>query len=57
MINATAFSWISTILTIVCLCWCIGLGLFVLIRSIVFKIRAKREMKKDLEEFNDDYDE
>lgn len=57
MIYATVFSWISTILTIVCLFWCVGLGLYVLVRSIIRRIKEKREMKKDLEDSNDDYDD
>lgn len=52
MIYQSVFSWISTILTIVCLVWCIGLGLFVLIKWIIGKIKQKKQIKEDLEQYN-----
>lgn len=66
MIYMSTFSWISTILSILCLVWCIGLGVFVLIKKIIDKIKSKKEMKQDLDEHkklhhrkygSDDYDE
>lgn len=51
IIYQSVFGWISTILTVACLVWCIGLALFVIVKSIVNKIKAKKEMKKDLESF------
>lgn len=47
MIYTDVFTIISAVLTALCLIWCIGLGLFVLIRMIVRKIKFKRLMKQE----------
>ena len=51
MIYMSVFSWISTILSILCFVWLIGLGVFVLVRSIVLKVKSKKEMKQDLQDY------
>ena len=45
---ASVFSWISTILSIACVVWLLGLGVFVLVRSIILKVKSKKEMNEDL---------
>lgn len=42
----SVFSWISVILTGLCFVWLIGLAIFCLVRFIVLKVRAKKEIKK-----------
>lgn len=46
----SVFGWISTVLSIACLVWLLGLGVFVFVRSIVLKVKAKKEMKQDLQD-------
>lgn len=46
MIYQSVFGWISTILTICCFVWIIGLLIFVLIKSIIRKVRYKKEQKE-----------
>ena len=48
----SVFSWISTIVSVLCLVWLLGLGVFVLVRSIVLKVKAKKEMKEDLKDYH-----
>lgn len=42
----SVFSWISAILTGLCFLWLIGLSIFCLVRFIVLKVKAKKEIKK-----------
>lgn len=46
MILGSIFSTISAVLTGLCILWCIGLGIYVLVRFIIRKIKFKRELKK-----------
>lgn len=47
IIQMSVFSWISSILTLLCFVWLIGLGVFVIVRKIIFTVKAKKEIKKD----------
>ena len=47
MIYMSVFSWISSILSLLCLVWLIGLGVFVLVRKIILSVKAKKEIKQD----------
>ena len=42
----TIFSKISIILSIICAIWLVGLAVFCIIRAIVLKVKAKKEIKK-----------
>ena len=42
----SVFSWISVILTGICFAWLVGLAIFCLVRFIVLKVKAKKEIKK-----------
>lgn len=46
MIYQSVFGWISTILSIACGVWLIGLGIFVIVRLIIEKVQAKRLISK-----------
>lgn len=46
MIYQSVFGWISTIFTILCFAWVIGLLIFVLIRWIIQKVKFKKEQKE-----------
>ena len=44
-------SWISTIISILCGVWLLGLAIFCIVRAIINKVRLKKEMKEDLKEY------
>lgn len=47
------FSWISTIISGLCFFWVLGLGLFALVRLIVRKVKEKKQMKEDLNKYDE----
>lgn len=47
MFTYNAMTTISAVLTIACLVYLVGLGLFVLTRKIIIKHKAKKEIKKN----------
>ena len=51
MIYMSVFSWISTILSIACVVWLFGLAIFVIVKSILHKVKSKKQMKQDLEDY------
>lgn len=50
MIYQSVFGWISTIMTILCLLWCVGLGIFCIVKAIIKRAKAKKELKEALKE-------
>ena len=46
MIYQSVFGWISTILSICCFVWVFCLLIFVLVKSIVRKVKYKKEQKE-----------
>lgn len=54
MIYQSVFSWISTVLSILCGVWLVGLALFCLIRWIIFKVRAAKDISKIEKEIDED---
>lgn len=43
-------SWISAVLSVLCVVWLIGLGIFVLVKIIVNKFKMKKEQKQYYEQ-------
>jgi len=51
IIYMNVMSWISTIISILCGVWLLGLAIFCIVRAIINKVRLKKEMKEDLKEY------
>lgn len=39
-------SWISAVLSVLCVVWLIGLGIFVLVKVFINKFKMKKEQKE-----------
>ena len=46
IVYQSVFGWISTVLTILCFAWLVGLGIFVLVKFIIEKVKAKKLISK-----------
>lgn len=47
----SAFSIISLVITAISFVWLLGLAIFVIVKAIIQKVKAKKEIKSNLVEF------